>query len=300
MTDAPERTRRGPPTAPSFPNSAADRERDFREAEGYRPRVAVAIKQVPPSQGGATDPLKGFVLRTGPGRLNPHDGPAIEMALMLKDRYGALVDLFSMGPVQAETALKEALSLGPDRAFHLTDPLLAGADSLATARTLIRAMDLEGPYDIIVSGLMTSDGGTGQVGPAMAALMDFPFAGRVSEIVSLEDGALTVEQLYRDELLETRLNLPCLVTVHPDGFTPRLPTVRARLHPRLVNRLTASDLIAPNPDKATAQAALFGERGSPTKILRTHKPKANDKVLARPTPPVAASVIIEAALKAKS
>jgi electron transfer flavoprotein beta subunit len=268
--------------------------------------------------GALSDPLKGYVLRTGPGRLNPPDAAALELALRLKDEFGARVDLFSMGPSQAEEVLREALSLGADRAFHLCDPLLAGSDSLATARALVRALDLEGPHDLILCGPVTTDGGTGQVGPAMAALMDFPFLGRVWELLSLEDRLLRVRQLYRDELLETKLTLPCVISVLGEKFVPRLPSVRARLRPRLVNRLTLEDLTREAPKKGPGPkgpspkgpnlkgaklpgpADYFGESGSPTKILKSHKPKGPDKVLARPTPAAAAQVIIDAAKKAKT
>jgi electron transfer flavoprotein beta subunit len=262
-------------------------------------RIAVAVKQVPSGQGGATDPRKGFVLRTGPGRLNPFDGPALEMALRLKDGHGALVDLFSMGPPQAEKTLKEALSLGADQAFHLCDPLLSGSDSLATARALVRAMGLEGPYDLVACGLASTDGGTGQVGPAMASLMGRPFVGRLEMVLGLEGRTLSVSQLYEDERIESRVPLPAVVAVLRENHTPRLPTVRARLRPRLITRLTVADLAGPGDDGDWA-APLFGEQGSPTRILRTRRPKPPDKVLARPSPAEAAAAILEAALAAKA
>ncbi|MDR1677450.1 MAG: electron transfer flavoprotein subunit beta/FixA family protein [Deltaproteobacteria bacterium] len=258
-------------------------------------RIAVAIKQVPPGLGGTTDAEKGYVLRTSPGRLNPFDAPALELALRLKDKYRVKVDLFSMGPLQAEKTLKEAMSLGPDRAFHLCDPAFSGSDSLATSRTLIRAMDLEGPYDLIICGLATTDGGTGQVGPGLAALLQCPFVGRISEVISLETPFLKVKQLYSDELLETQVTLPVVVSVIREGFTLRLPSVKARLKPRLITKLTLADLIGDD----TQEAAYFGEKGSPTKILKTKKPDQPQKILARPRPASAASVIIEAARKAK-
>jgi electron transfer flavoprotein beta subunit len=257
--------------------------------------VAVAIKQVPPGLEGGTDPKNGFVLRAGPGRLNPNDGPAIELALRLKDSHGAMVDLFSMGPPQAERTLKEAMSLGADRAFLVTDPLLAGSDSLATSRALVAAMELEGPYGLVVCGLATTDGGTGQVGPEMAALMGRAFAGRVSEAISLKGQELTVRQIYQNEILVARLALPAVITVLRESLTPRLPSVKARLWPRLVTRITLGDLADDRPNAAL----LFGERGSPTKILRAHKPKAPERVLARLTPAMAASTIIDMARKAK-
>ncbi|MDR2386611.1 MAG: hypothetical protein LBE80_03375, partial [Deltaproteobacteria bacterium] len=104
--------------------------------------------------------------------------------------------------------------------------------------------------------------------------------------------------LYRDELLETKVTLPCLITVLGEKFTLRLPSLKAKLQARLVNKLSLEDLI--RPLKGSGAGPLFGEKGSPTKILKCYKAKGPERVLARPSPAEAAAVIIEAAQKAKS
>jgi electron transfer flavoprotein beta subunit len=248
-------------------------------------KIAVAIKQVPQS-GAAIDP-KGFLLRSGPCRLNPHDGPALEMALRLKDALGATVEAFTMGPKQAQDMLKEALGLGLDRAWHLCDPAFAGADSLATARTLAAALTLKGPFDLVVCGRVTVDGGTAQVGPALAKLMGYPFIGRISEIVRSDFHQLVLTELYRDEKVTVSFNFPAVVSALRDGFTPRLPTLRDRLRPKIVETLTLQDL--PNCD-----AAFYGDKGSPTKIKRSYRPSVLKSNIVPHSPSQAAAAIVEA------
>jgi electron transfer flavoprotein beta subunit len=301
-------------------------------------RLAVCLKQVPSGQSGETDPRKGFVLRSGPGRLNPFDGSAIELAMSLKDRFGASVDLISMGPKQAEQTLLEALCLGPDRAFLISDPALVGSDSLATARALALTLSLLGPYDLVVCGLTTIDGGTSQVPPSLSRLLGWPFAGRLCKVVGLNEKELHFQQRYQDELLEATLPLPGVVSTLRESFTPRLPSIKAKLAPKKVTVLSALDLARspllanqeslrtetvdvaqaegfsfgrsgggpakktePPADPAEFDPALyFGEKGSPTKIQAIRKPKPPNRVTVRPTAAEAAAVILEAVKAVKS
>ena len=136
-------------------------------------KIAVMIKQVPDFLEAKTDGRSGLVIRSG-GDLNLHDGPALELALRLKEKRGAKVDLYSMGPPSAAGTVRKALRLGADRGFHIQDPLLAGSDTFVTASVLAAALRLHGPYDLITLGLSTSDGGTGQVGPELACLLNVP------------------------------------------------------------------------------------------------------------------------------
>ena len=95
-------------------------------------RLAVFIKQVPAAGEGRTDPELGLLIRGLRRRLNPYDGPALEAALRLRESLGGSVEVFSMGPAGAREVLAEALAMGADQAWLLSDPALAGADSLAT------------------------------------------------------------------------------------------------------------------------------------------------------------------------
>ena len=130
--------------------------------------IVVCIKQVPDTTEIKIDPVKGTLIRDGvPSIMNPDDKGGLELALRMKDNYGANVTVITMGPPQAELILREALAMGADRAILLTDRKFAGADTLATSYALAGAMKTM-DYDLIIAGRQAIDGDTAQVGPEMA------------------------------------------------------------------------------------------------------------------------------------
>lgn len=114
--------------------------------------IVVCIKQVPDTTEIKIDPVKGTLIRDGvPSIMNPDDKGGLELALRMKDNYGANVTVITMGPPQAELILREALAMGADRAILLTDRKFAGADTLATSYALAGAMKTM-DYDLIIAG----------------------------------------------------------------------------------------------------------------------------------------------------
>jgi electron transfer flavoprotein alpha subunit len=137
---------------------------------------AVLIKVVPAVEKMRFDPARKTMVREGSELfINPFDQRAVRVALDAR-RPGERVSVLSMGPPAAEAALQETLALGADHAFLLSDPRLAGSDSLVTARVLAHALDRTG-HDVVIAGAWTTDSETGQVGPEVAALLDVPFVG---------------------------------------------------------------------------------------------------------------------------
>ena len=125
--------------------------------------IVVCIKQVPNTNEIKINPETGTLIRDGvPSIMNPDDKGGLEMALRLKDQYGANVTVITMGPPQADAILREAFAMGADRAILLTDRKFAGADTLATSYALagaIKTLD----YDLIIAGRQAIDGDTAQV-----------------------------------------------------------------------------------------------------------------------------------------
>ncbi|GAH09800.1 unnamed protein product, partial [marine sediment metagenome] len=104
-------------------------------------KIFVCIKQVPGVSEVKIDPKTNTLVREGiPSIINPYDKNAIELALSIKEKHGAEITAISMGPPQAEEVLREALAMGVDKAFLLTDKAFAGADTLATSHTLSLAI----------------------------------------------------------------------------------------------------------------------------------------------------------------
>ncbi len=226
-------------------------------------RIAVCVKQVPAFGDGATDLERGFVIRTGRTRMNPHDASAVAAALAWREQFGGEVEVFSMGPPGAREVVAEALGMGADRGWLLTDPGLAGADTLVTARTLAAGFQAAGGgFDLYVCGLRTTDGDTGQVGPALAALLGRPFIGRVT--------GWTAERTFRHEVdgweQTVRADGPAVIAVVREKFPPRVPSLKMKMQKKPLAPLAMADLPEPDPER-------FGSRGSPTKIRRAYYPE---------------------------
>ena len=113
-------------------------------------KVAVCIKQVPDTTEIRIDPVKKTLIRTGvPSIMNPFDVNAVEAALKLKDQYGGEVTVISMGPPQAKVILREALAMGADHAYLVTDRAFGGSDTYATSYILSQALKKFGPFDVV-------------------------------------------------------------------------------------------------------------------------------------------------------
>jgi len=254
--------------------------------------TVVCIKQVPDTAEVRIDPERGTLVREGvPGILNPLDAHAIEAAVALRERLGGRVTALSMGPPQAEQALREAVARGCDRAVLLTDRAFAGADTWATSCTLSRAVRALGDVRLIVCGKQAIDGDTAQVGPGLAALLDWPQATYVRRIVEASTAALVVERMtdYGDEAL--RVPLPAVLTVLKDLNSPRLPSLvgcmRARRCevPRWGLRQIGGD------------AARLGLNGSPTRVVRVFAPPRRADCVRWTDDPEAAAAALVGALR---
>jgi len=235
-------------------------------------RIVMLVKYVPDTDEIKIDPATGTMVREGiPGIINPLDLYAVEEALRLREDYGGEILALSMGPPAAEGALREALSMGVDRAVLLTDRRFAGSDTWATARTLSAAVRRLGDFDLVLCGERATDGETGQVGPEVGAMLGIPvvtYVSRIEEVCPAEGGAgrIRCERLTEEgyQLVET--TLPALLTVVKEINEPRLPTFRGKLAARRaeIQRLTAEDLGLPPGET--------GLQGSPTRVVKVFYP----------------------------
>jgi len=243
-------------------------------------KVIVCIKQVPDTTEVKINPETNTLIRQGVASIiNPFDMYAIEEAIRLKERFGAQTTVITMGPAQAESALREALALGIDSAILLSDRVFAGSDTWATSLILAKAIEKIGGYDLILCGKQASDGDTAQVGPGIATHLDLPQATYVRKIDSLHldtnPKMMVVERLLEDgyELIE--LKLPALITVVKEINEPRLPSLRGKMNARKaqITNWGNKDL---NIDEKQ-----IGLTGSPTQVVRIFTPpqKKGGKIL---------------------
>ncbi|NLB61070.1 MAG: electron transfer flavoprotein subunit beta/FixA family protein [Clostridiales bacterium] len=185
--------------------------------------IAVCIKQVPDTTEVKLDPKTGTLIREGiPSIMNPDDKAALEAALTIKDKLGAEVHVITMGPMQADAVLREALAMGADKAYLLTDRAFGGADTLATSTTLAAALS-KIDFDLILAGRQAIDGDTAQVGPQIAEHLGIPNVS-CAEDIEVNGKEITIKRWYEDRFHTVKVKMPCLITVLGEMNTPRYMT----------------------------------------------------------------------------
>ncbi|MCR4441689.1 MAG: electron transfer flavoprotein subunit beta/FixA family protein [Peptococcaceae bacterium] len=240
-------------------------------------KIIVCIKQVPNTNEVKIDPKTGTLIREGvPSIINPDDRNALEAALVLKEENDAEVIVLSMGPPQAEFAIREALALGADRGILLSDSAFAGSDTWATSYILAAAIRKIGQFDLVLCGRQAIDGDTAQVGPEIAEFLDIPQVTYVKKITMMEHRKVVIERMLEDgyEVVET--SCPLLLTTVKELNEPRYPTVGGIIDAfdkQEITLWTATD-IGVDPKK-------IGLKGSPTRVLKTFTPppKGKGKIL---------------------
>jgi electron transfer flavoprotein beta subunit len=196
----------------------------------------VLVKQVPDTHNITGDAMtaNGTMNRNAlPAIFNPEDLNALEMALQLRERYGGMVTVITMGPPKAAEILRESLWRGADRVILLTDRRFAGADTLATSYALQKAIERIGRYDLVLAGRQAIDGDTAQVGPQTAEKLGIPQITYAETVLEIADGRITAERALDHGSEVVRCPLPCLLTVVGTANTPRPPSARRRIAQKL-------------------------------------------------------------------
>ncbi len=238
--------------------------------------IIVCIKQVPDTTDVRIDPVTNTLIREGVASvINPFDTYAIEEGVRLKEKFGGKVIILTMGPPQAQQALKEAISVGADEAVLLSDRAFAGSDTLATSYTLSSGIRKIGSFDMILCGKQASDGDTAQVGPGISTHLNIPQVTYVKKIESIIDNKAKVERMVEEGFEIIEVPLPCLITVVKEINEPRLPSLKGKMRAAKaeITTWTAKDL--------GLDPAKLGLNGSPTKVVRifTPPPRVGGQVL---------------------
>ncbi len=237
-------------------------------------KILVAIKEVPDGEGGF--------------RINEADAHALETALCLKDAGCGRVVAVTAGPERAVAILTRALALGADRAVFLSAGGAPPPSGLVLARALAGIVREEAP-DLILCGVASGDNGSGRVGPMLAALLDFPWTGCVTDLRLCPGGrsVRAVREVEGGKRLAFTMDLPALATIQTSARTLRYPTLSRMLAankaeiPRLdiaslcpgepLEEILSADpparrpagemLSGAAPEKAERLAAILRERG---------------------------------------
>ncbi|WP_055667047.1 electron transfer flavoprotein subunit beta/FixA family protein [Desnuesiella massiliensis] len=248
--------------------------------------IVVCLKQVPDTTAVRIDPKTGTLIREGvPSIINPEDKHALEEALRLKDQYGAKVTIISMGPPQAQNALREALCMGADEAILITDRAFAGADTLATSKALAGALrKLE--YDIVFAGRQAIDGDTAQVGPEIAEHLDIPQVTYVQD-VKVEGETLYINRALEDGYEIIEVKAPVLLTAIKELNEPRY------MNARYIFDSANKEIKIWSANDIDVEKSELGLAGSPTKVKKsmTKEAKGQGEIVDKPAAEAAAYVI---------
>jgi len=230
--------------------------------------IIVCVKQVPDTAEVRLDPKTNTLIRDGvPSIINPDDKAGLEAALTIKDKMGGKkchITALSMGPMQADLALRECLAMGADEAILLSDRAFGGADTWATSSTLAAAIrNLK--YDLIITGRQAIDGDTAQVGPQIAEHMGIPHVSYAEDIRLDGEDHVVVRRQFEDRHHIIRSKLPCLVTALQEMNTPRYMRpgdIFSAFRQKQVTVWTLADI---EIDKEN-----IGLSGSPTRVVKSY------------------------------
>lgn len=231
-------------------------------------KIILPVKQVPESGAVRMDEATGTVIRKDADAVvNPLDLYAVECALRIGEKISVESLALSMGPRNAEQALREVMSMGISDGVLVSDRAYAGSDTWASANILAAAIRKLGAFDLIICGERATDGDTGQVGPELAAALHLPMAGYVTEILEAAGDHIRVRHMAEGGTGEVLLHLPALITVVKAVGEPRLPTLKGKMAARRkeITRLGQTELNLP-PDR-------IGLNGSPTRVVKIFHPR---------------------------
>jgi electron transfer flavoprotein alpha/beta subunit len=247
-------------------------------------KIVALVKQVPRADAIEFDQETKSLKREGvPLLLNEFDAYAVSEAARLRDAGGGEVVAMTMGPPQAEEALRECIAIGADRCIHLSDRVFAVADTIGTSRTLAMAIRKEGA-DLVVCGRKTLDSETWQVPPEVAAHLRWP---QVTSVIRLElaDGRLRATRATDEGEETVELEPPAVLSVARPAAEPG---ERAPADGR-IDVWTASDLV----DDVRPNDKRFGQPGSPTRVLAVRDVTPERARIRAQTPQQAAERILE-------
>jgi len=206
--------------------------------------VVVCVKQVPdPNSVGQLDPTTHNLKRDGVEVvLDPGDEFGIEAGLQLAEAHGGQVTVVSMGPEKGLDAIRKALAMGAAKGVLISDPALAGADALTTAKVLAAAIRREG-FDVVIAATESTDGYTGVVPQAVAEYLGVP-AVTFAKAVESDGTTLKVRRQTEAGYDRVEADLPAVVSVTAGVNEPRYPSLKGIMAAKSkpVDRLSVAEL----------------------------------------------------------
>jgi len=189
------------------------------------PRTIVCIKQaIDVTQIRADPATRQLITADAPRKISDIDKNAIEEAVRLKEKQGGEVIVVTMGEDNAKTALREALAIGADKAYHLNDPAFQSTDTRVTSLILAEAIKKIGTFDLLLCGETTIDSFSGITSQRVAERLDIALIMNARSL-NLENGTVTAERVLEDRNETVKAKTPALVAVIKGINEPRIPSL---------------------------------------------------------------------------
>ncbi|UCD39568.1 MAG: electron transfer flavoprotein subunit beta/FixA family protein [Candidatus Bathyarchaeota archaeon] len=234
-------------------------------------RILVCIKQaLDVSQLKVDSTTRRIITADAPKKISDFDKNALEEAIHVKEKHGGEVFTVTVGPEDAKTTLREALAMGADKAYLISDPSFENSDTLATSYILAEAIKKTGPFDLILCGEASIDSFSAQVGPRLAERLSIPLITYARKL-DFEGDVVTAERSLEDSSQTMRAKTPVLVTVTKEINEPRIPSLMA------IMKASKKEIVIWRAADLSIASEKTGESGSAVQILDVLAPKTERK-----------------------
>ncbi len=256
-------------------------------------RIFVCVKQaVDVSQLKVDSATRRVITVDAPKKISDFDKNALEEAIRVKEKLGGEVFTVTVGSEDAKTTLREALAMGADKAFLISDPIFENSDPLATSYILAEAIKKIGPFDLILCGEASIDSFSAQVGPRLADRLGIPLITYARKL-DIEGDAVTAERSLEDCSQTMRAKTPVLITVTKEINEPRIPSLMA------IMKASKKEIVLWKAADANIASEKVGESGSAVQVLDILAPKMERKkiVIKGETPTESAEKLAKALIQ---
>lgn len=194
------------------------------DGKGKPMRIVVLVKEVPDTYKERTlNHETGLADRAASDRvLDEIVERATEVAVSYAEAHpGTEIVLVSMGPEAAYASLRRGLAMGADRAIHIVDEALQGADLTLTAEVLAQTLVRIG-FDLVIAGDVSTDGSAGLIPAMLAERLGVPSATGLGA-VHLTDVQVRGERETDGGVYTVEATLPAVMSITERLPDPRLP-----------------------------------------------------------------------------
>ncbi len=238
------------------------------------PRTIVCIKQaVDVTEIKVDSATKRLITIDAPRKISDFDKNALEEAVRLRERLGGEVIVVTATPEDAKMTVREALAMGADKAYLVSDPSLENSDTQATSYVLCEAVKKIGEFDLILCGEASVDSYSAQVGPRLAERLGIPQITYVRKL-SFDGDAVTAERSLEECYETIKAKTPVLLTVTGEINDPRIPSLMA------IMKASKKPIVEWNLEDLDIPKDKVGEGGSAIQVTEVLAPKVERKSIA--------------------